>query len=402
MNGPLVSLAVLPFAAWIYLAFFHGRFWRADQRLDEVEASGPAASAQPAVTAVVPARNEADIIERSIGSLLDQEYSGEFRIILVDDHSEDATGDVARRMAEGHPCGDRLTVIRSEAMPPGWVGKMWAVHTGVAAAQRSPDVDYLLLTDADVAHDSGNLARLVSKAEKSKLDLVSLMVLLHCKSAWERLLIPSFVYFFQKLYPFPRINDPRSRATGAAGGCLLVRSDALKRAGGIESVRGAIIDDCALGAAIKRGGPVWVGVTDREYSFRPYRGLRDIWAMVARSAYTQLQYSVALLVGTVVGLVLIYLLPPLLLISWPFHGNAAAGLLGAATWALMAWTFLPTLRLYRLGPLRALALPAAAALYLCMTVDSARLHWLGRGAYWKGRAGAGRTETSPQSGDPAR
>jgi hopene-associated glycosyltransferase HpnB len=271
---------------------------------------------------------------------------------------------------------------------------MWAVHTGVAAAQRSPDVDYLLLTDADVAHDSGNLARLVSKAEKSKLDLVSLMVLLHCKSAWERLLIPSFVYFFQKLYPFPRINDPRSRATGAAGGCLLVRSDALKRAGGIESVRGAIIDDCALGAAIKRGGPVWVGVTDREYSFRPYRGLRDIWAMVARSAYTQLQYSVALLVGTVVGLVLIYLLPPLLLISWPFHGNAAAGLLGAATWALMAWTFLPTLRLYRLGPLRALALPAAAALYLCMTVDSARLHWLGRGAYWKGRAGAGRTETS--------
>ena len=237
----------------------------------------------------------------------------------------------------------------------------------------------------------------MSKAEKAGLDLVSLMVLLHCKSAWERLLIPAFVYFFQKLYPFPRINDPRSRATGAAGGCMLVRCDALKRAGGVESVRSAIIDDCALGAAIKRGGPVWVGVTDSEYSFRPYQGLRDIWDMVARSAYTQLHYSVARLVGTALGLFLIYLLPPLLLITWPLHGNAAAGLLGTATWALMAWTFLPTLRLYRLSPLRALALPAAGTLYLCMTLDSARLHRLGRGAHWKGRAGAGKTDASQRT-----
>jgi hopene-associated glycosyltransferase HpnB len=280
-------------------------------------------------------------------------------------------------------------------MPPGWVGKMWAVHTGVAAAARlSPDAEYLLLTDADVEHDTGNLARLVSKAEKAGLDLVSLMVLLHCKSAWEKLLIPAFVYFFQQLYPFPRINDPRSRSAGAAGGCMLVRCDALERAGGIESVRSEVIDDCALGAAIKRGGPIWVGVTEREYSFRPYQGLRDIWAMVARSAYTQLRYSVALLAGSVAGLILVYLLPPLLLLTWPLHGNAAAGLLGAATWALMAWTLLPTLHLYRLNSFRALALPAAGALYLCMTIDSARLHWLGKGAYWKGRAGAGRPNVS--------
>ena len=402
MNDPLLGLAALSFAAWVYLAFLHGRFWRADQRLDEVEPLRPETPAQPAVTAVVPARNEADIIERSIGSLLDQKYSGELRVILVDDHSEDATGEVARRLAARHPHGDRLTVIRSEAMPPGWVGKMWAVHTGVsAAAQLSPDAEYLLLTDADVEHDSGNLARLVSKAKKSGLDLVSLMVLLHCKSAWERLLIPAFVYFFQKLYPFPRINDPRSRTTGAAGGCMLVRCDALKRAGGIESVRSEIIDDCALGAAIKRGGAVWVGVTDSEYSFRPYQGLRDIWAMVTRSAYTQLHYSVALLVGTVVGLVIIYLLPPLLLITWPLHGNAAAGLLGTATWTLMAWTFLPTLHLYRLNPFRALALPAAGALYLGMTVDSARLHWLGRGAHWKGRAGAGSMMARARRNEPA-
>ena len=395
MISPLVGLALLSFAAWIYLALIHGRFWRADQRLEDVDPSRLEASALPVVTAVVPARNEADIIERSIGSLLDQQYSGDFRVILVDDHSEDGTGEVARRMAQTHPHGDRLTIIHSEAMPPGWVGKMWAVHTGVAAAtQISPDTEYLLLTDADVEHHAGNLARLVSKADKSALDLVSLMVLLHCKSFWDRLLIPAFVYFFQKLYPFPRINDPESRVAGAAGGCMLVRCDALQRAGGIESVRSEIIDDCALGTAIKRGGPIWVGVTDSEYSFRPYRGLRDIWSMVARSAYTQLHHSAPLLAGTVVGLILIYLLPPLLVITWPVHGNATAGLLGAATWALMAWTYLPTLRLYRLNPLRALALPVAGILYLCMTLDSARLHGLGRGAHWKGRAGAGKTRAS--------
>jgi hopene-associated glycosyltransferase HpnB len=395
MISPLAGLAVLSLAAWIYLALAHGRFWWADQRLVEVEPSPMETSVQPAVTAVVPARNEANIIERSIGSLLDQQYSGEFRVILVDDHSEDGTGEVAHRMAQTHPRGDRLTVIHSEAMPAGWVGKMWAVHTGVsAAAQLSPDAEYLLLTDADVEHHAGNLTRLVSKADKSALDLVSLMVLLHCKSFWDRLLIPAFVYFFQKLYPFPRINDPESGVAGAAGGCMLVRCDALQRAGGIESVRSEIIDDCALGAAIKRGGPIWVGVTDSEYSFRPYRGLRDIWAMVARSAYSQLHHSVALLVATVVGLILIYLLPPLLTITWPLHGNTTAGLLGAAAWSLMAWTYLPTLRLYRLNPLRALALPIAGILYLGMTLDSARLHRLGKGAYWKGRAGAGKTGAS--------
>jgi len=403
MSALLVGIGALSLAAWIHLAFFHGRFWRADQRLG---AGGPPfreGFAAPAVTAVVPARNEADTIARSIGSLLDQEYPGVFRILLVDDHSEDATGAIARHLAAGHPRGGRLTVLRSEAMPPGWVGKMWAVHTGVAAAARcEPEAAYLLLTDADVEHDPGSVARLVSKAEGSGLDLVSLMVRLHCRSAWERLLIPAFVYFFQKLYPFPRINDPRSRVAGAAGGCLLVRRDALERAGGIESVRGAIIDDCALGAAIKRGGPVWVGVTDRVYSFRPYRGLGDIWAMVARSAYTQLHHSPALLAGTILGLVLVYLLPPLLLIGVPLHGAGVAALLGAGAWALMAWTFLPTLRLYRLSPLWAWTLPVAGTLYLGMTMDSARLHWLGRGGHWKGRARAGRRDAPQPGREPAR
>lgn len=391
MHDALTAPAAVSLVIWLYLAFFHGRFWRADQRLDDAPDALPGNAPWPRVTAVVPARNEEAVIARCLRSLLDQDYPGDFSVLLVDDQSEDETAAVARELAERHPHGARLRVIESEDRPAGWVGKMWAVHTGVSAA-RGADTpsEYLLLADADVEHEAGNLRRLVSKAEAEGLDLVSLMVRLHCKSAWEHLLIPAFVYFFQQLYPFPRINDPRSRQTGAAGGCMLVRASALQHAGGIEAVRGAIIDDCALGAALKRGGPVWVGVTDREYSFRPYEGLRDIWDMVARSAYTQLHYSVVLLLGTVVGLVLIYLLPPLLVIAAPLHENMAAAGLGALTWLLMATTFLPTLRLYGLAPLRALALPLAGFLYLLMTVDSARLHWQGRGAYWKGRAGAGR------------
>ncbi len=391
---PWVGAAGLSFAAWVYLAFFHGRFWRADQRLPRGGGAALAAGPLPSVTAVVPARNEADGIARCLRSLLDQDYAGDFRIVLVDDHSDDGTAEIARGVASAHPRGERLEVVTSEPMPPGWVGKMWAVATGVAAATREAAPEFLLLTDADVEHDATGLGRLVAKAQADGLDLVSLMVRLHCERPWERLLIPAFVYFFQKLYPFPRINDPRSRTAGAAGGCMLVRSDALKRAGGIEAIRGEIIDDCALGAAIKRQGPVWVGLSERTYSFRPYEGLADIWAMVARSAYTQLHYSPLLLAGTVLGLLLIYALPPALVVTWPLHGSPAAELLGAAAWALMTWTFLPTLALYRLSPLRALTLPIAGALYLGMTLDSARLHGLGRGAQWKGRAGAGRTDPS--------
>jgi hopene-associated glycosyltransferase HpnB len=267
---------------------------------------------------------------------------------------------------------------------------MWAVHTGVAlAARRRPDAEYWLLTDADVEHTPGNLRRLVAKARGEGLDLVSLMVRLHCERGWERLLVPAFVYFFQKLYPFPRINDPRSRTAGAAGGCMLVRADALARAGGIEAIRGEIIDDCALGRALKARGRIWVGLGPSEYSFRPYPRLADVWQMVARSAYTQLGHSPALLAGTVLGLLLVYLAPPLLALGWPLHASAAAAGAALAAWALMAWTFLPTLRDYGRSPWLGLALPVAGALYLAMTVDSARRHYRGRGAEWKGRARAG-------------
>jgi len=420
-----MALGGASLAAWVYLAFFHGRFWRADQRLADgapvdsaLSAAAASRSLAPSVVAVVPARDEAEVIERSIASLLDQDYPGPFSVVLVDDHSDDDTAVRARAIAASHARGDRLEVVRAADRPPGWVGKMWAVHSGVAHALDGESLpDFVLLTDADVAHEAGNVRRLVAKADGADtagrpggepLQLVSLMVLLHCRSGWEQLLIPAFVYFFQKLYPFPLINDPGSRMAGAAGGCMLVRTEALVRAGGIAAIRDRVIDDCALAAAIKsRSGPIWVGVTESEVSFRPYRGLYDIWHMVARSAYTQLHHSPLLLAGTVVGLLLIYVAPPALALAWPFYAGgesafaelvgtagapgiaATAALCGLAAWTIMACTFVPTLRMYGLAPVRAFLLPIAGILYLCMTIGSARLHWIGRGATWKGRAGAG-------------
>jgi len=381
----LTILAALSLAIWIYLVLFHGRFWRADQRLGAAEA--PAAG-WPAVVAVVPARNEADVIATSIGSLLGQDYPGRFRVVLVDDSSEDGTGDAARALAATHDQGARLTVVQGTSLPPGWVGKMWAVHNGVAKAdQIDAEAPYLWLTDADIAHGPGVLRALVAKAEGGRLDLVSLMALLHCRRPWERLLIPAFVYFFQKLYPFPRVNDPADRLAGAAGGCMLVRRAALKEAGGIEAIRDAVIDDCALGRALKANGPIWLGLAEDTRSIRPYDGLKDIWRMVARSAYDQLGYSPLALAGTVAGMALVYLVPPLVALLTPWHGDVPAGIMAALAWLLMAWSFRPTLALYG-RPAPAALLPLAGLLYNLMTLDSALAYYRGRGAYWKGRAQA--------------
>ena len=379
------SLA-LSLAGWLYLVFGHGRFWLCDQRLD---GGAPEPARWPSVAAVVPARDEADVLEASLGSLLEQDYPGELRIFLVDDESGDGTASVAERLALAHARGGRLSVLRTPPRPPGWVGKMWAVETGVrAAAAQGPEL--WLLTDADVWHGPDNLRRLVAKAEAGGLDLVSLMVLLHEGRGWDGLLVPAFVYFFQHLYPFPRVNDPQARTAGAAGGCVLVRARALGRAGGIESLRGEVIDDCALGRAVKRGGPIWLGLSARERSIRPYRGIADVWNMVARSAFTQLGYSRALLAGTIVGLALLHLLPPLAVLGWPLHGSTLAAGLGMAAWSLAAASFVPTLALYGRSPAWGFALPVAGALYAGMTVDSARRHAQRQGAVWKGRAGAGR------------
>jgi len=382
-------------AAWVYLLFGNGRFWRGDQQLAARSPGDEALARWPAVVAVVPARNEADVVERALRSLLGQDYPGDLQIVLVDDRSDDGTGDIARRLASDHPAGSRLRVLESPDMPSGWVGKMWAVHTGIRCAEsRWPNAPYLYLTDADVEHSAGNLRAMVYKAEADGLGLVSLMVLLHCQSRWEKLLIPAFVYFFQMLYPFPRINDPRSRAAGAAGGCMLIRAESLKRAGGIASIRGEIIDDCALGAALKSVGRIWVGLSDSELSTRPYAGLAEIWAMVARSAYTQLRHSAWLLALTVVGMVIVFLAPPLIAASLPAHGNLGAAGLATAAWIAMAWSFGPTARRYRRPRAFGLLLPAAALLYLGMTLDSARRHRAGAGGRWKGRVGAGRPDAA--------
>jgi len=395
LDSPLGWLGAGSLAAWIYLLFGNGRFWRGDQQLSARPPGDDALAGWPAVVAVVPARNEADVLERTLRSLLEQDYPGDLQIVLVDDRSDDGTGDVARRLARDHASGARLVVLESPDMPSGWVGKMWAVHTGIRCAEaRWPNAPYLFLTDADVAHSAGNLRAMVYKAEAGGLGLVSLMVMLHCQSHWEKLLIPAFVYFFQMLYPFPRINDPRSRAAGAAGGSMLMRAESLKRAGGIASIRGEIIDDCALGAALKSVGRIWVGLSDSECSTRPYAGLADIWAMVARSAYTQLRHSVWLLALTVIGMALVFLAPPLIAASLPAHGNLGAAGLAAAAWLAMAWSFAPTARRYRRARAFGLLLPAAALLYLGMTLDSARRHRAGAGGRWKGRVGAGRPDTA--------
>jgi hopene-associated glycosyltransferase HpnB len=331
----------------------------------------------PSVVAVVPARNEADLIARSLGSLLAQDYPGPFRVILVDDQSGDGTGALARSLDNG-----RLTVVDGGAHPPGWTGKLFAVHQGVEHANADAP-DYLWLTDADIAHAPDNLRRLVARAEAGKLVLTSLMAKLHCESFAERFLVPAFVFFFDMLYPFAWANDPKKRLAAAAGGCMLVRREALARAGGIEAIRGEIIDDCALAARLKAQGPIWLGLTERAVSIRPYPRLADIRAMVARSAYAQLGYSPLILAGTVLGMALLYIVP--------LAGLATGGpgaLAGALTWAAMTIAFQPILHFYRRSPFWGLALPAIGVFYALFTIDSAVQFWRGRGGMWKGRAQA--------------
>jgi len=384
----LAVLAALSLATWTWLVLAHGRFWLCSERLDGRD---PAPARWPAVVALVPARDEADVLPRTLASLLDQDYPGELRIVLVDDESRDGTADAARRLAKQHPAGARLAVAHAPPRPPGWVGKMWALESGRRAALATgPAPDAWLLTDADVAHGPDGLRRLVAKQAAGGLDLVSLMVRLDADAGWSRLLVPAFVYFFQKLYPFPRVNDPSARTAAAAGGCVLVRCEALARAGGFEALRGEVIDDCALGSAVKRsGGRLWLGLSTRERSIRPYAGLGDVWRMVARSAYTQLRHSPWVLVGTLAGLALLHLVPPLAALGLPWHGDARAAALGAGAWLLAAASFAPTLALYGRSLAWAPALPLAGALYGAMTFDSARRHWRHEGASWKGRPGAG-------------
>jgi hopene-associated glycosyltransferase HpnB len=372
---------VAPVLIWAYLLLGRGFFWLARERDDRDEPASP--SQWPTVVAVVPARNEADVIARSVGGLLAQDYPGAFRVILIDDQSEDGTAEIARATASELGQNARLEVLAGQPLPKGWVGKMWAVSQGVGRAGLSAPT-YLLLTDADIGHTPDNLRHLVARAEAGRLMLVSLMARLSTQGLAEILLIPAFVYFFDMLFPFAWVNNPRSKVAAGAGGCMLVRLDALEAAGGIAAIKDAIIDDCALATRLKAQGPIWLGLTQRAESLRPYETIEEIGRMVSRSAYAQLRYSPWLLAGTVVGMVVTYLAP------WgaALFGHGAVQVLGGTAWLMMALTFAPMLRYYRLSPLWGVCLPVIGALYTRFTIQSAVQVWRGEGGMWKGRAQA--------------
>lgn len=383
-------IAAASLAAWGFLLLGQGFFWRTDQRLP------PRAVPEvwPSVAVVVPARDEASMLPVSLPSLLAQDYPGRAEVFLVDDSSTDGTGAVARELADRYG-GLPLTVVSAPEPAPGWTGKLWAMRHGITLA-REGEPDYLLLTDADIAHEPDSLRELVAAAGTNGLDLVSQMARLRVVTVWERLIVPAFVYFFAQLYPFRRVNRPGSRPTAAAGGCVLLRTEAAERARIPDSIRGSVIDDVSLARAVRgAGGRIWLGLAERVDSVRPYPSLRDLWRMVARCAYAQLLHNPLLLAGTVAGLSVIYLAPPAGVCAALAGGDTAAGLLGGGAWAVMAGTYVPVLRYYRESLWLAPLLPFVALLYLLMTVDSAVSHYRGRGAAWKGRTYA-RPEAAPE------
>ncbi|MFE5614809.1 glycosyltransferase [Streptomyces sp. NPDC056463] len=428
-------IAMGSLAAWGWLLLGQGFFWRTDQRLPSPPRHARVEpEAWPRVAVVVPARDEAEVLPMSLPSLLSQDYPGEAEILLVDDGSTDGTGKLAEELAQRYG-GLPLTVTSPGEPEPRWTGKLWALHHGIdlartrgpaAAAPGTPGPEYdggpraeepgtpatdspegrrpagpcrpefLLLTDADIAHEPDSLRRLVEAALACELDLVSQMARLRVASVWERLVVPAFVYFFAQLYPFRWINRRRRpRATAAAGGCVLLRTGTAERARVPESIRQAVIDDVSLARAVRRaGGRIWLGLAERVDSVRPYPHLSDLWRMVSRSAYAQLRHNPLVLAGTVVGLAVVYLVPPAALAVGLFGGDAAAGWAGGIAWAVMAGTYLPMLRYYRQPLWLAPTLPLTALLYLFMTVDSAVQHYRGRGAAWKGRTYA-RPEAAP-------
>ena len=378
MSVLATSVAVLTVLTWSYLTLARGAFWRTKSAKPD---ASDKAGFSGGVVAVVPARNEAELIGPVIRSLLNQSLA--MPVLLVDDESTDGTADVARRAAEKAGKADALIVIQSKPLPAGWTGKLWSMHQGIAYARaRGLNPAWLMLTDADVLHGPETVADLGLIASHGDYDLVSFMVKLHCESLAEKLLIPAFVYFFFMLYPPAWIRDTRRSTAGAAGGCMLVKAETLERAGGLESIRGAVIDDCSLARLLKQhGGRLWMGLTDQSQSLRRYETFSDVEHMVSRTAFNQLKHSALLLLCTIAGMVITYLAPPLLLLT----RSRLTILMGAAAWAAMTITYSTIGRYYRLNPAWALTLPLAALFYLGATMHSAIEYWNGSGGDWRGR-----------------
>ncbi len=380
----LTFIAFAAFIAWGWLTLLRSGFWRATERLNDV--ADP--QIWPEVVAIIPARDEAETIGDVIRAHLAADYPGALKIIVCDDGSTDGTGDIARAAASGRE--RTLEVVTVPPLPGGWTGKLWAVENGIQrAGEIAPDAKYLLFTDADIALARDTLSRLVAKAEAENLALASLMARLDARGPWASFLIPAFIYFFQKLYPFSRANGPDDNLAAAAGGCMLARREAIEKIGGMDAIKTELIDDCALAKAIKNLTPntkIWLGLaSDEAVSLRDNRELSSIWNMVARTAYAQLGFSPLLLAGTVLGMALVYLAAPLIILTAFWHWNIAALFYALLACALMAYTYWPTLRLYGRAPWEATLLPVAAMLYAAMTISSARRHWRDEGGQWKGR-----------------
>jgi hopene-associated glycosyltransferase HpnB len=375
--------AALGLAIWIYLVFGHGQFWQT-RRYNDL-APQPASAVWPPIVAVVPARDEAESIGACITSILQQPYPGELSVVLVDDQSTDGTAQLAGAAAGAIGAGDRLTIIAGRDLPPGWTGKLWAVKNGLDVVEsRESQPTYVLLTDADIVYSGDVIMRLVARAQERGLAMASVMAKLRCESFAERFLIPSFIFFFGMFYPFSWVNDRTRRTAAAAGGCILARWDALKAIGGIQAIRDELIDDCALGAKLKTQGPVWLGFSPHVTSVRVSEDIPTIGRMISRTAFAQLQYSILIVIATILIMTLAFPAP----VAIALFGHGWSRVFGGLSWLLMALAFQPTLRYYGRSPMWGVFLPAIAMVYMVFTINSAYQHVRGRGGLWKGRVQA--------------
>ncbi len=379
----LLVVALLALAIWVYLIAGRGGFWRT-RKFDDLTPA-PGFMTWPTIAVVVPARDEAAGVGDCVKSILTQPYAGELSMILVDDQSQDGTAQIASEAAEAIGASHRLTVLPGRPLPSGWTGKLWAVKQGLSLVEsRSAPPDYVLLTDADIVYSGDVVMRLVARAQNENLAMTSIMAKLRCESFAEKYLIPAFIFFFGMLYPFSWVRDRNSSTAAAAGGCILARWDALRNSGGIDAIRGSLIDDCALGARLKAQGPVWLGFSQDVISVRASETVAEVGRMISRSAYAQLHYSLVLLIGTIIAMSIVFLAP----VAITMFGHDLSRECAVLAWILMALAFQPTLRYYRQSALWGPALPAIALAYMVFTINSAIQHFQGRGGMWKGRAQA--------------